>query len=190
MQFIFYQRIGNFQYNFWGLAIFEVIIAIIISTKLLDLPLLFGYVLYFLYCILIGLLISVIFLVFDIKTIYETFGITSLTFLVMSIYGFITKRDLSSIGSTLFCGLLAIIFGSIFNLLFRNPLVDWIITYVGIVVFTILIAYDTQKIKKLNELGNDGTDENTKEAILGAFTLYLDFINLFLRLLKARGSKK
>ena len=190
MQFIFFKRIGNIPYNFYGLIIIEVIVAIIISTKLLDIPLFFGYILYFLYCSLIGLVISSIFLVFDISTIYQTFAITSITFFVMSIYGFVTKNDLSNIGSTLFCGLLAIIFGSLLNMVLKSQFVDWIITYIGIIVFTIFIAYDTQKIKKLNELGNDGTDENTKEAILGAFTLYLDFINLFLKLLKARGSKK
>ena len=87
-------------------------------------------------------------------------------------------------------GLMGLIISSLFNLFYQNETLYWITTYAGILIFVGLIAYDTQKIKKLNIIGNEGTDEDKKEAIIGALTLYLDFINLFLKLLRLFGKRK
>ena len=86
--------------------------------------------------------------------------------------------------------LVGLVLASLANLFYQNELLYWITTYVGILIFVGLIAYDTQKIKQLNIIGNEGTDEDKKEAIIGALSLYLDFINLFLKLLRLFGKRK
>jgi FtsH-binding integral membrane protein len=145
---------------------------------------------FILYSILNGFTLSIIFLVYTTDSIASTFFITAGTFAVMSIYGYFTKSDLTKLGNLLFMGLIGLIFASVFNMYCQNETLYWIETYAGILIFTGLIAYDTQKIKKLNIIGNEGTDEDKKEAIIGALTLYLDFINLFLRLLRIFGRRK
>ena len=87
-------------------------------------------------------------------------------------------------------GLIGLIIASLVNMFMQSPMLHWIITYAGVLIFVGLTAYDTQKIKEMNILGNEGTDEDTKEAIRGALTLYLDFINLFLMLLRIMGDRR
>ena len=108
----------------------------------------------------------------------------------MSAYGYITKRDLTGVGSFMFMGLIGVILASIVNFFMHCEMLYWGITYFGILVFVGLTAYDTQKIKELNVIGNAGTDEDHKEAIHGALILYLDFINLFLYLLRLLGRRR
>jgi FtsH-binding integral membrane protein len=116
--------------------------------------------------------------------------VTAGTFAAMSVYGYTTKKDLTSWGSFLFMGLIGIIIASLVNMFLQNEAMHWIITYAGVLIFVGLTAYDTQKIKNMNILGNEGTDEDTKEAVIGALTLYLDFINLFLMLLRIMGDRR
>lgn len=142
------------------------------------------------YSALNGLTLSVIFLAYTLSSISTTFFITASTFAIMSFYGYVTKKDLTSIGNLCFMGLIGIIIASIVNMFFFNETVYWVTTYIGVLVFVGLIAYDTQKIKNMNVLGNEGTEEDRKEAIIGALALYLDFINLFLLLLRIFGRKK
>jgi FtsH-binding integral membrane protein len=132
----------------------------------------------------------VIFLVFTAESIASTFFITAGTFGVMSIYGYTTKSDLSKWGNLLFMGLIGLIIASIANFFMESTMLYWITTYVGVLIFVGLTAYDTQKIKNANVIGNEGTEEDSKEAIMGALTLYLDFINLFLYLLRIFGRRK
>jgi len=108
----------------------------------------------------------------------------------MSLYGYTTKKDLTSWGSFLFMGLIGLIIASVVNMFMQNSMMSTIISYVGVLIFVGLTAYDTQKIKEMNIIGNEGTDEDTKEAIQGALTLYLDFINLFLMLLRLMGDRR
>ena len=108
----------------------------------------------------------------------------------MSIYGYTTKKDLTSWGSFLFMGLIGIIIASVVNIFMESQMMHMIITYAGVLIFVGLTAYDTQKIKEMHIIGNEGTDEDTKEAIRGALTLYLDFINLFLMLLRLMGDRR
>lgn len=145
---------------------------------------------FILYSILNGFTLSVIFLVYTTDSIASTFFITAGTFAVMSIYGYFTKSDLTKLGNLLLMGLIGLIIASFVNMIYQNETLYWITTIAGILIFIGLIAYDTQKIKNLNIIGNEGTDEDKKEAIIGALTLYLDFINLFLKLLRLFGKRK
>ncbi len=142
------------------------------------------------YSLLNGITFAAIFLAFTIASIGMTFAITAGMFGIMSLYGYITKTDLTTVGNIAFMGLIGIILASLANLFFQNSMTDSIITYLGIVIFVALTAYDTQKIKQYNIIGNEGTEEDHKESIMGALTLYLDFVNLFLKLLNLFGKRR
>ena len=145
---------------------------------------------FMLYAGLTGITFSFIFVVYTSASITSTFLVTAGTFGAMSLYGYTTKKDLTSWGSFLFMGLIGIIIASVVNMFMQSTMMHMIITYAGVLIFVGLTAYDTQKIKEMNILGNEGTDEDTKEAIRGALTLYLDFINLFLMLLRLMGDRR
>ena len=145
---------------------------------------------FLLYSGLTGITFSFIFVVYTSASITSTFLVTAGTFGAMSLYGYTTKKDLTSWGSFLFMGLIGIIIASVVNMFMQSNMMHVIITYAGVLIFVGLTAYDTQKIKETNILGNEGTDEDTKEAIRGALTLYLDFINLFLMLLRLMGDRR
>ncbi len=145
---------------------------------------------FMLYAGLTGITFSFIFVVYTSASITSTFMVTAGTFGAMSLYGYTTKKDLTSWGSFLFMGLIGIIIASVVNMFMQSTAMHMIITYAGVLIFVGLTAYDTQKIKEMNILGNEGTDEDTKEAIRGALTLYLDFINLFLMLLRLMGDRR
>ena len=142
------------------------------------------------YAGLTGITFSAIFMTYTTASIFSTFLVTAGTFGAMSLYGYTTKKDLTSWGSFLFMGLIGIIIASLVNMFMQSSMMHMIITYAGVLIFVGLTAYDTQKIKEMNILGNEGTEEDTKEAIRGALTLYLDFINLFLMLLRLMGDRR
>ena len=143
-----------------------------------------------LYAALTGVTFSVVFLTYTASSITSTFLVTAGTFAAMSFYGYTTKKDLTSWGSFFFMGLIGIIIASVVNIFLQSSAMYWVITYAGVLIFIGLTAYDTQKIKEMNILGNEGTDEDTKEASRGALSLYLDFINLFLMLLRIMGDRR
>lgn len=145
---------------------------------------------FLLYSVVNGLTLASIFLVYTAGSIASTFFITAGTFGIMSAYGYYTKTDLTTMGNLLGMALIGLIIASIVNYFMQSPVLYWITTYAGILIFVGLTAYDTQKIKEMNIIGNEGTDEDRKEAIMGALTLYLDFINLFLMLLRLFGDRK
>jgi len=145
---------------------------------------------FMLYAGLTGVTFSILFVVYTSASITSTFMVTAGTFGAMSLYGYTTKKDLTSWGSFLFMGLIGIIIASVVNIFMQSSMMHMIISYAGVLIFVGLTAYDTQKIKEMNILGNEGTDEDTKEAIRGALTLYLDFINLFLMLLRLMGDRR
>ena len=145
---------------------------------------------FMLYAGLTGITFSAIFMAYTTASIFSTFLVTAGTFGAMSLYGYTTKKDLTSWGSFLFMGLIGIIIASLVNMFMQSSMMHMIITYAGVLIFVGLTAYDTQKIKEMNILGNEGTEEDTKEAIRGALTLYLDFINLFLFLLRFMGDRR
>lgn len=180
---------GN-RITFYVLIILELVAVGTLAGLINRMNALMATIIFLGYSALNGLTLSVIFLVFTTESIASTFFITAGTFGVMSLYGYTTKSDLSKWGNLLFMGLIGLIIASIANLFMRSTMLYWVTTYIGVIVFVGLTAYDTQKIKNSNIIGNDGTDEDSKEAIMGALTLYLDFINLFLYLLRIFGRRK
>jgi uncharacterized protein len=143
------------------------------------------------YSALNGLTLSFIFLVYTEAAITSAFFTSAAMFGAMSFYGYVTKRDLTSWGSFFFMGLIGIVIGSVVNIFWANDTLYWLITYIGVFVFVGLTAYDTQKIKLFySRMGEEDSDEQKKGAILGALTLYLDFINLFLMLLRIFGRRR
>ena len=137
-----------------------------------------------------GVSLSSIFILYAGTTIFQVFGITSLTFLVMALVGYTTKQDLTSFGRLMFMALVGIVLASVVNWFMRSAALDYVISIVGVLVFVGLIAYDTQKVKRIGAGVEHGTASATKLAILGATTLYLDFVNLFLFLLRLFGGRR
>ncbi len=150
----------------------------------LSLPAIGG--LFALYSILMGMSLSTIFLIYSVRSIVITFAVTGGMFGIMAITGYTTKMDLSKFGSIMFMGLIGIILASIINLFARSQSLDYIVSFIGVLVFTGLTAYDVQKLKYIGEIQKD----NRKSAILGALTLYLDVINIFLFLLRFLGNRR
>ena len=142
------------------------------------------------YSALNGLTLAAIFMIYTATSIASTFLITAGTFAALSAFGYYTKRDLTKMGSLLYMALIGLIIASVVNMFLHSSTLQWITSVAGILIFTGLVAYDTQKIKAMNIIGNEGTDEDRKEAILGALTLYLDFINLFLYMLRFLGNRR
>ena len=146
---------------------------------------------FLIYSALSGLTFSVFFAVYTMASMYQAFAITAGVFLSMSVYGYVTRTDLSQMGSYLMMGLFGIIISLFVNMWFQSPLVDYYISLIAVGLFTLLTAYDTQKIKAMAEqtLMTD-PDSRGKLAVMGALTLYLDFINLFIYLLRLFGKRK
>jgi uncharacterized protein len=174
---------------FWGLIIGELAMVWYLSAAVQRMSANTATFVFLMYALLNGLTLSVIFLVYTLGSIASTFFVTAATFGVMSAYGYFTKTDLTKIGNLLFMALIGLIIASLVNIFLKNSTLYWIITYAGVLIFVGLTAYDTQKIKEMNIIGNEGTEEDHKEAIMGALTLYLDFINLFLYLLRILGNR-
>ena len=145
---------------------------------------------FLLYCFTSGLTLSVIFLAYTASSINTVFFITAGMFGAISLYGYVTKADLSGMGRIAFMGLIGLIIASLVNMFMKNSQVDYIISIIGVLIFTVLTAYDTQKIKQFALVTKDGSEERSKASIIGALTLYLDFINLFLYLLRFFGKRK
>ncbi len=181
--------LGN-KILFFGLIIAEIACVGYIAARIHKISAQTATALFLGYSVLNGLTLSFIFMAYTATSIATTFFITAGTFGVMSIYGFYTKRDLTSIGNLAFMALIGLIIASVVNIFLKSEMMYWITTYAGILIFVALIAYDTQKIKEMNIIGNEGTEEDKKEAIMGALSLYLDFINLFLYLLRIFGDRK
>ena len=142
------------------------------------------------YSALTGVTLAAIFHVYTAESIASTFFISAGTFGAMALYGTITKRDLTAIGSFLMMGLIGMVIASVVNMFMQNSTIYWLTTYVGILIFVGLTAYDAQKIKSMSGAALMGSEVEQKGAIMGALRLYLDFINLFLLLLRVLGRRK
>lgn len=177
---------------FFGIMILAQLgIVLFLSARVNKISLSTATVLFYIYAISVGFTFSIIFLIYTAGSIASTFFITAGTFGAMSLYGYYTKTDLTSIGNILFMLLIGIIIASVVNIFLGSPFLYWITTFVGIFVFVGLTAYDTQKIKKIGETADFSNNESLgKLAIIGALRLYLDFINLFLLLLRLFGRER
>jgi FtsH-binding integral membrane protein len=171
---------------FFGLMIGELALVFTLSGAINRLSAPVATLLFVAYSALNGVTLSILALVYTANSIASTFVITAGMFGTMSIYGYVTKRDLTSWGSFLFMGLIGVVIASVVNIFVASSTVSWIISGIGVIVFTGLTAYDTAKIKGMATQGIEGR----KPAILGALTLYLDFINLFLMLLRFTGNRR
>ena len=146
-------------------------------------------IVFLLYSVLNGLTLSMVFLIYTSSSIASTFLVTAATFGVISAYGYMTKKDLTSIGNLAFMALIGLIIGSVVNIFLQSEIMYWVITYAGVLIFVALTAYDTQKIKRMAAY-DDTQEVSKKKSIMGALTLYLDFVNLFLYLLRFMGDRK
>jgi uncharacterized protein len=144
---------------------------------------------FFVYAALLGLSLASIFLVYTHASITRVFFISAATFGATSLYGYTTQRDLTSVGSFMFMGLIGLIIASVVNIFLHSTGLDWAISVIGVIVFVGLTAYDTQRIKEMYDVNDDGTISGRK-AVMGALRLYLDFINLFLMLLRIFGNRR
>ena len=177
---------------FYGLIIGELALVFILSARIGKMSASTATSLFVLYAGLNGVTLSSIFLIYTSSSIASTFFICAATFVVTSIFGWVTKRDLTSWGNFLFMGLIGIIIASVVNMFVRSSGMSLIISYIGVIVFVGLTAYDTQQIKNMALTQPDGLDGAVvrKGAIIGALKLYLDFINLFLMLLRILGNRE
>ena len=172
---------------FWGIAIAEFALVVFLSARIQKLSLSTATLSFLLYSVLNGVTMSIIFLAFTASSIATTFYITAGTFGVMAVYGYVTKTDLSKWGNILRMALLGLIVALVVNIFLHNSMLDLIISGFGVILFTGLTAYDSQKIKTALAL-QEYPDENAQKiALIGALNLYLDFINLFLYLLRFLG---
>lgn len=175
----------------WGLIIAELAIVIAISAAINRLSLTTATLLFVLYSVLNGATLSLIFAVYTMSSIANVFFITAGTFGVMAAYGYFTKRDLSSWGRLLLMALIGLIIATLVNVfLVKSTGFDLILSYAGVLIFVGLTAYDTQKIKQMLAMQTDMGEGAQKVALLGALSLYLDFINLFLYLLRIFGRRE
>lgn len=175
------------QVVMWGIIIAEFGLVIYISARLEKLSLSTATTLFALYSILNGVMLSSIFLLYSTAIISKVFFITAGTFGVTALYGYATKKDLSSLGNILFMALIGLGIATIVNVFMKSAMFDLILSYIGVIIFVGLTAWDSQKIKHMMMVQQDADESAQKLALIGALSLYLDFINLFLYLLRIFG---
>lgn len=175
---------------FWGLIIAEFVLVFVISARIQAMSFSTALILYLLYSVINGITLSLIFIFYTSSSVASTFFVTAGTFGVMSLIGYFTKKDLSKLGGILFMLLVGLIIATVVNLFMQSSAMYWIITYAGVLIFVGLTLFDTQKIKILLEECQADEETTQKIALLGALTLYLDFINLFLYLLRILGDRR
>ena len=175
------------QAMFWVLMAVELGLVIAISAAINKLSTATATALFYLYSVVNGIVLTPIFMVYTMSSIGFTFLITSLTFGAMTIFGYVTKQDLTKFGAILFMGLIGLIICSLVNIFLQSSALEWGISIVGVLIFVGLTAWDTQKIKEMASMADQS--QVGKVATLGALSLYLDFINLFLYLLRFFGSR-
>lgn len=183
MQFIF-----SNTWAMWGLLIGEVVLVIAITGAINRLSSTAATALFYLFAIVNGLALSPIYFAYTAGSLAKTFLITAGTFGAMSIYGYFTNKDLSKMGSILFMALIGLIICSVVNIFTKSDTMSWIISFVGVLIFIGLTAWDTQKIKQMAAMSPNASDGRL--ATIGALSLYLDFINLFLYLLRFFGASR
>ena len=175
----------------WGLIIAQLGAVMYLSVRINSMSLTTAGIVFLLYAVLTGITFSFIFLVYTMESIASTFFITAGTFGAMSLIGYFTKKDLSGFGRFLIMSLNGLLIATVANLFLQSTMLMWICTYAGVLIFSGLTVYDTQKIKNMFLTHGAEMNESTmKLALMGSLTLYLDFINLFLFLLRIFGDRK
>ena len=175
---------------FWGLIIAEFGLVVAISAAINKLSLTTATLLFVLYSVINGATLSFIFAIYTMSSIASVFFITAGTFAVMAVIGYTTKKDLTSMGKILFMALIGIIIATIVNIFLKSTGLQMIVSYLGVLIFVGLTAYDSQKIKQMLLMAPDAGEGAQKIALLGALSLYLDFVNLFIYLLRIFGRRE
>lgn len=184
------QAIYTNQVLFWGLIIAELALVIGVSAAINRLSLTTATLMFVLYSVINGALLSYIFLLYTSSSIATVFFITAGTFGTMAVVGYTTKTDLTSMGKILLMALIGLIIATLVNMFLHSPMLDIIASYAGVLIFVGLTAYDSQKIKQMLLQAPDAGETSQKLALLGALSLYLDFINLFIYLLRIFGKRE
>ncbi|KLN97119.1 Bax inhibitor-1/YccA family protein [Moellerella wisconsensis] len=186
-----YYTIATNNILFFGLIIAEFGLVLGLSFLLPKLNGMAATGMFMLYSVLTGLTISVIIAAYTPVSVASTFFITAAMFGALSVYGYTTKRSLTGMGNFLFMALIGLVIASLVNIWLQSPAMYWIVTYAGVLIFAGLTAYDTQKLKEMGaQIDENDKEMMRKSSILGALTLYLDFINLFLMLLRIFGDRR
>ncbi len=183
LSFIFSSR-----FTYMGLIIGELVLVGFLSARIRTMSVATAMIMFVVYSIINGLTMSAIFIVYTQSSIAHVFGISALMFGSMSLFGMTTKKNLAPMARYLFMGIIGLLIASLINFFLGSSQVSWIISIVSVVIFTALTAYDTQKIMQLSNMAQDN-DAYKKVAIIGALHLYLDFINIFLGLLRIFGKR-
>ena len=185
---ILYAIVSN-QIAFWGLFIGELVLVFVLSSRIMSLSFVTASLMFVIYSIMNGVFFSFILLAYTEQSIATTFLITAGTFAAMSLFGFVTKRDLSTMGRILFMLLIGLLIATVVNIFMKAEGLTLILNYAGVVIFVGLTAYDMQSIKQM--LQEHGDKEGAEKiALLGSLSLYLDFINLFIYLLRFFGESR
>lgn len=179
--------LASHRWVYWGLLIVELLMVFGISGAVNKISSPMATVLFYAYSLLNGVTFALIFAAYTPVSIFKTFLITAGVFGAMSVYGYFTNRDLTKIGSFLFMALIVLIIASVINIFWANSTLEWIVSIAGVLIFIGLTAWDTQKIKQMAQYN---AIEPSRLATIGALSLYLDFINLFLYLLRFFGSSR
>lgn len=185
-----YMEIYKSQFLFIGIMVAQVALALFFMWKLASMTYSQAVVAFMTYAMLVGVTTSAIFLVYTMASIYMAFVVAAGMFAAMALYGYFTNSDLTSMGSFLTMGLFGVMIAMLVNMWFKSPVADYYISLISVGIFTLLTAYDVQKIKQVAQAPIADMDTRHKLAVYGAFTLYLDFINLFLNLLRVLGKKR
>ena len=173
----------------WVFILAPLVLVFFISARINTLSANAARWLFFVYAALVGVSLSILFHIYTNSSITRVFLIAAATFGALSIFGYSTRRDLSGFGTFLFMGLIGVIIASVVNLFLRSTQLDWLISVVGVGVFAGLTAYDTQRIKAMYDSSDDATSAGRK-AVIGALSLYLNFINLFMMMLRLAGGRR
>jgi len=182
-----------FKTNPWllvGLFIFQLILVIFISAAIMKISYFAALTAFIIYAASVGFTLSFIFEIYTDASIYTTFLVTAGMFGFTCLYGYLTKADLTSVGSFAFMGLIGLILGGLVNIFLKSSTFDFILSAAGVLVFTLLTAYDSQKIKQMAYKLLATPETRKKIAIVGALALYLDFINLFMYMLRFMGQSR
>ena len=174
---------------FYVLIVAELVLVIALSAAIHKINSAAALFFFILYSVLNGLSFSAIFIVYQLGSVFHIFLISALMFAAMSVYGAFTKSDLTSAGRYLMMALIGLIVAGLINLLFKSTMLDWITSIIGVGIFIGLTAYDTQRLMRIG-VKNDGSEKFQKMAVIGALELYLDFINIFLKMLRLFGKRK
>lgn len=175
---------------FWGIIIAQFAVVLGLSFLMKKINSIVAVGLFFLYAALTGVTFSTLFLIYTESSIAMTFFTCAAMFAGISVFGYITKIDLTRFGGFLFMGLIGLVIASLVNLFLQSSTIYWLTSYAGVIIFVGLTAWDTQKIKNMGMFMDSGSEDGRKASIFGALMLYLDFVNLFLYLLRFMGGRK